>query len=90
MTYWICSCGEQFIDSRAAFLHRDGSSLHHVTPMRAEVIELEPMPTVAEVNQTVNEILRAPMPDAEYIRRLLLKGRVASFESWVDAGEGEA
>ena len=33
MITWKCSCGAQFKDGHEAFLHRDGTDFHHVTPV---------------------------------------------------------
>lgn len=30
--HWLCSCGKKFENGFEAFLHRDGTSTHHVTP----------------------------------------------------------
>jgi hypothetical protein len=35
---WLCSCGNIFASGLEAFLHRDGTSSHHVVP-RIEVGE---------------------------------------------------
>jgi len=31
---WICSCGFETENAVEAFLHRDGTDFHHVTPHR--------------------------------------------------------
>lgn len=85
--YWQCSCGESFLKPYAAFLHRDGSSHHHVTPikMTTEIPRTDetkeytygPDPTVEEVRMVMRE-LWAP-PEAEEIRQMLWSGR-----GWVE------
>lgn len=37
--HWLCSCGKRFWWADQAFLHRDGTSAHHVAP---EVIDFGP------------------------------------------------
>ena len=74
--YWKCSCGETFIDPHSAFLHRDGTGQHQVTPERAESVPV-PEPTVEEVREAMRR-LWAPA-EMEAIREMLYRG-----EGWVE------
>jgi hypothetical protein len=46
---WYCICGENFgSDAKRAFLHRDGSEFHHITPV---LLEREVPPVESEKAQ---------------------------------------
>lgn len=77
LIYWQCSCGEQFLDARRAFLHRDGSWHHHVTPMPMERVVV-PEPSEEEIRRAVRACWQ-PM-ELEAIRAMLHRG-----EGWVEA-----
>lgn len=38
---WKCSCGVTFEEARDAFLHRDGTDQHHVSPSVSRMTGIE-------------------------------------------------
>lgn len=38
---WKCICGLTFENARDAFLHRDGTDFHHVTPSLSKLTGIE-------------------------------------------------
>lgn len=49
VTSWRCTCGAEFDDARDAFLHRDGSDFHQVTPSVSRMTGIEKKNLQAEI-----------------------------------------
>jgi len=43
---WSCICGQQFPDGQSAFLHRDGTDVHQVSPYTVIQLPTSQMPAI--------------------------------------------
>ena len=49
VVFWVCRCGESFEDARQAFLHRDGTDFHQVTPSVSRLTGIEKQSLQTEI-----------------------------------------
>jgi hypothetical protein len=48
---WKCSCGQMFDDAHQAFLHRDGTDFHQVSPSVSRMTGIEKQSLQTEIQQ---------------------------------------
>lgn len=60
MILWVCSCGAEFMDPHVAFLHRDGTAFHLVSPT---VLDREEQ-VIVHPNSTLLQFLSNMMAEA--------------------------
>ena len=52
---WKCTCGEQFENAHLAYLHRDGTDFHHVTPSVSKLTGIEKKNLQTEIELVVRK-----------------------------------